>query len=435
MHVLLIHQAYAGPRDPGGTRHHELATELVRRGHRVTIVASDVSYMTGDRVGGSSPAIGASSRGNGSNESAGEDAGGIRVVRVPSSRRLHRSYVDRFASFVGFGGRALRAALEVPDVDVVWGTSPPLPQLLPAWLASLRCRGGFVLEERDLWPEFAIGMGVVRDGLASRAALRFKRFLYGRARRVIVNSPGFLPFLDGYGVEAQKIRVVPNGVDPRLFDPEERSADLRRAWGAEGRFVVLYAGALGPANDLEVALDAAEELRGTEALFVLVGDGKARASLAEAAAARGLDNVRLVGAQPKDAMPQVLAAADACLATLRDIPLFRTTYPNKVFDYMAAGRPVLLLIDGVIREVVEEARAGRFVPPGDARGLAATVREWMQSPEAVRAMGRDGRRAVCARFDRRLHAAQLETLLLELVGESPSTGSQAAEACVIGEAR
>src|SRR5262249_11655232 len=181
--------------------------------------------------------------------------------------------------------------MAVWEVGGVWGTSPPLVQLVPAWLASLRCPGGFLLEERDLWPEFAVEMGIVREGAISRAALRMKRFLYGRARRIVINSPGFLPFLTGYGVPESKIRVIPNGVDADQVDPAARGEALRAAWGAGDRFVVLYAGALGPANGLDVALDAAEALGGSRALFVLVGDGKARADLASATEARGLDNL------------------------------------------------------------------------------------------------------------------------------------------------
>jgi glycosyltransferase involved in cell wall biosynthesis len=194
--------------------------------------------------------------------------------------------------------------------------------------------------------------------------------------------------------------------------------------------VVLYAGALGPANALDVVLDAAAALRGTRALFVLVGDGKARTDLERRAAELGLDNVQFVAAQPKERVPGLIAAADACLASLRDIPLFRTTYPNKVFDYMAGGRPVLLQIDGVIREVVEEAQAGVFVPPGDAAALAAAVRRMMDHPDVAREMGRRGRVAVCERFDRRLQGRQIELLFEGLLPGAvrPGDGHEGARA-------
>ena len=399
MHVLLIHQVFAGPDDPGGTRHFEIGRQLVAAGHRFTVITSAVNYLTGEAGDRPTTAL----------------PDGMRIVRIAGREDIHRSYAARARGFFGFAGGALRAALALEDVDVVWGTSPPLVQLVPAWLASRRCRGGLVLEERDLWPEFAVGMGVVRDGTLARAALRLKRFLYGRARRVVINSPGFLPFLARYGVPAGKIHVVPNGVDVRQFDPAVRGEEWRAAWRAADRFVVLYAGALGPANGLEIVLEAAALLRDTRALFVLVGDGKARGELAAASAARGLDNVLLAGAQPKRAMRDVLGAADACLAALRDIPLFRTTYPNKVFDYMAAGRPVLLAIDGVIRDVVERARAGIFIPPGDGHALAEAVRRLLETPDEAQTMGARGRAAVCAGFDRRQHAADFERLLSELV--------------------
>jgi glycosyltransferase involved in cell wall biosynthesis len=398
MHILLIHQAYAGPHDPGGTRHHELASYLAGRGHRTTIIASEISYLTGAKVAAG----------------ADEETPGIRVIRLRGSD-LHRSFAARGGSFARFSAGALRAALRIPDVDVVWGTTPPLPQLLPAWLASLRAPGGLVVEERDLWPEFAIGMGVVKEGRVTDAALAFKRWIYRRARRVVINSPGFLPFLRDYGVPDDKVEVIPNGVDPLPFDPDARGEEHRRSWRSGDRFVILYAGALGPANALEVVLEAAVTLRGTRAQFVLVGDGKARAELERRAAELALDNVLFVPAQPKERVPGLVAASDACLASLRDIPLFRTTYPNKVFDYMAGGRPVLLQIDGVIRDVVEEARAGVFVAPGDPRALAAAVREMMAQPDAAREMGRRGRAAVCQRFDRRLQGRQIEALFADLL--------------------
>jgi glycosyltransferase involved in cell wall biosynthesis len=239
--------------------------------------------------------------------------------------------------------------------------------------------------------------------------------MYRRARRIVVNSPGFVPTLTSYGVPASKLEVIPNGVDVDQFNPSVEAPDLRAEWQATDRFVILYAGAIGPANALEIVLDAAERLQKSPALFVLVGDGKARGALVEAAAARGLVNVRFVAAQPKRHMARMLAAADACLATLRDIPLFTTTYPNKVFDYMAAGRPVLLAIDGVIRQVVEESGAGVFVPPGNGAALATAIGDLMADREAARAMGARGRVAVCERFDRRVHAAHFERLFNELV--------------------
>ena len=146
------------------------------------------------------------------------------------------------------------------------------------------------------------------------------------------------------------------------------------------------------ANDLDVVLDAADRLRDqTHVHFLIVGDGKECDRLQERAVRMQLPNVTFTGPQPKDEMPRFLAMSDACLATLKDIPMFRTTYPNKVFDYMAAARPTILGIDGVIREVIEAADGGVPVPPGDPDAIATAVEELSRDPERCARMGRSAR--------------------------------------------
>jgi glycosyltransferase involved in cell wall biosynthesis len=180
------------------------------------------------------------------------------------------------------------------------------------------------------------------------------------------------------------------------------------------KFILLYAGAHGLSNDLGVVLDAAQQLKSESKIaLVLVGDGKDKPSLQAAASQRGLDNVHFISPLPKLQMAQALAAADICLAILKPLPLYATVYPNKVFDYMAAGRPILLAIDGVIREVVEKAGAGRFVQPGDAAALAAAVRSFAADPAACRRMGAAGRAYLEANFDRQQLAALMEAALLD----------------------
>ena len=168
-------------------------------------------------------------------------------------------------------------------------------------------------------------------------------------------------------------------------------------------------------NDLGVVLEAAHLLRDDPGIcFVLLGDGKEKPNLQERAAELKLSNLRFVPSIPKTEMPQALAAADACLAILKPIPLYATVYPNKVFDYMAAGRPVLMAIDGVARQVIEQAEAGVFCPPGDPAQLAAVVRELAADPQRARHLGANGRRYVENHFDRLKLADQLAKLIESL---------------------
>jgi len=175
-----------------------------------------------------------------------------------------------------------------------------------------------------------------------------------------------------------------------------------------GDLVVLYSGAHGLPNDLDVVLDAAALLSDrNDVRWVLVGDGREKARLEQRARTLGLCNVVFAAAQPKDRMPEVLAAADVCVAILKAIPMFDTTYPNKVFDYMAAGRPTVLAIDGVIREVVESADGGIFVPPGDVGALASAVSRYADDEELRARQGAAARAYVATHFRR---ADQADTL-------------------------
>lgn len=397
MHILLLHQLFIRPDDPGGTRHYEFCQALVRAGHRVTILAGRRSYLTGEIV----------------SRAAREPLGpGLEVVRCGTIGGGHRSFFWRAVGFLWFTATSLAAGLRLGPINVVWATSPPLLQVASAWALARVRRAPWVFEVRDLWPAFAVAAGVLRGRLLIALSEWLEHFLYRRADLVVVNSPGFLPHLRARGVPEAKVTLVANGVDPTLFDPAADGGAFRRAHGLERAFVALYAGAHGLSNDLGVVLDAAARLRDdTRIVFVLVGDGKEKPGLMRRAAEDRLSNVRFVDPVAKEAIPGVLAAADCGIASLKPLALFATTYPNKVFDYMAAGRPVVLAIGGVIREVIEEEQAGIAVPPGDGAALAEAVRRLASDPEAARRMGARGRAAVERRFDRRAQAKLLEAAL------------------------
>ena len=400
MHILLIHQAFASLDEPGGTRHHELARSLVQRGHQVTIIASPISYLTGAKRSDQKRFIVRS-----------QLEPGLTLLRCNTYHALHRSFTHRVLSFIGFMVSSFIAGLGVRQVDLVWGTTPPIFQAVTAWLLS-RLKGvPFLLEVRDLWPEFAIQVGVLRNRSLVRLSEWLERFLYRHADRVVVNSPGFVAHVTQRG--ARQVDVVPNGADPDMFDPADSGQDFRKEYGLQGKYIVLYAGAHGMSNDLGVALQAAALLKDqAEIQLVLLGDGKEKPALQEQAQYMGLQNVHFIPALPKQGMSAALAAADACLAILKAVEAYKTTYPNKVFDYMAAGRPVLLAIDGVMRQVVEQAGCGVFCEPGDALALAEAIRRLAADQELGRRMGLAGRSYVAAHFNRH-HLAEKLALLME----------------------
>ena len=304
--------------------------------------------------------------------------------------------------------------LGIKNVDVVWGTSPPIFQGFTAWLLARLKRVPFLFEVRDLWPQFAIAVGVLKNPILIKLSFWLERFLYLRADMVMVNSPGYVSHVKERG--ARFVELVPNGADPEMFDPANDGSAFRIRHKLNDKFVVLYAGAHGMSNDLGVVLESALLLTKSnpEVLIVFLGDGKEKITLQKQAAGMGLTNVLFLPPLPKLEMPEALAGADACLAILKPIEEYKTTYPNKVFDYMAAGRPVVLAIDGVIRAVVEAAGCGVFAQPGDPSALAEVVKSLAADPGRSRKMGLAGRKYLEEHFSRDKMAEKLLKALISL---------------------
>ena len=404
--VLLIHQAFASPAEGGGTRHFEFGQRVVDRGHRFTVVASDLSYLTGNPV--------YQRRGLYSEQSVD----GLRVLRSYTYPTLHRSFLWRVFSFFTFTASSFLTALNSGPADLVMGTSPPIFQAFSAWAVAFLRRRPFLLEVRDLWPDFAIDMGVLKSPLLIWISRRLERFLYARAAHILVNSPAYRDYLISKGVARLKVSLICNGVDPAMFDPAADGERAKNKWGLHGKFVVSYAGAIGMANDLGTLIRAAERLRDREQILVLIaGDGKERANVEADVRNRGLSNVIFTGTLSKSEVAELMAASDACIAILKDIPMFRTTYPNKVFDYMAAGRPTVLAIDGVIRKVIEDSGSGVFVPPGDDKGLEEAISRLAADPKETRVLGLRGREYVVKHFNRAEQAGEFVALAEHLTDE------------------
>lgn len=404
MKILLLHQAFVSPDEPGHTRHFEMAQYLRERGHELVIVASDLNYQTGQRTVERHGVF------------TEQMIDGVRVLRAYIYPELHRSYFWRIVSFFSFMFSSVWAALSVKDADLIMGTTPQIFQAVSAWFVAFLRNKPFLLEVRDLWPEFGVSMGVIRNPVVIALARWLERFLYARAAHILVNSPAYKEYIHARGIPESKITFIPYGTDVDMFNPGVDGLAVRRRLGLEDKFVVLYAGALGQANDIYTVLGAAKHLKDEKHIhFVFWGDGKERPNLQSEAELLSLENVTFAGVCPKKEMPFVIASSDVCLAILQNVPMFRTTYPNKVFDYMAAARATVLVIDGVIRQVIETSGGGVFVEPANHELLAKTILELSRDPQRVRQMGENARAYLVKNLDRRGKLDETLQLLQKLV--------------------
>jgi glycosyltransferase involved in cell wall biosynthesis len=337
-----------------------------------------------------------------------EKPDGVNVVRTWLLPFPNRKAYERMLNYTSFCLSAASTGLFLSRPDVVIGTSPQLLVAVAGWWLARCKRVPFVFEVRDLWPESlaAVGMGN-GNSLLHRALAKIADFLYRRSDRVVVVTPAFADYLvEHWRVPREKISVVENGVETKLFAPEpftgEAGTGLRRELRAEGKFVVSYIGTMGMAHGLETIIAAAAQLQeaNPEIVFLMIGEGADKARIAALARERGLTNLRFVDQQPREKIPACICASDACLVLLKKTDLFKTVIPTKMLEFMSCARPVILGVDGQAREILEEARGGLVIEPEDSGALVKAIRCLAANPELARTLGQNGREHIVLKFSR-----------------------------------
>ncbi len=354
---------------------------------------------------------------------AQENHGGVKVSRTWLLPARNRGLWGRAANYLSFAASAsLTGPLVAERRSAVIGTSP---QLLvgAAGYAIARSRGlPFVFEVRDLWPQSIVAVGAA-SGRSSfyRGLERLANYLYRHADKIVLDGEAKRSQLVDMGIPVEKTVVIRNGVstdfclDPQSSSVQEAQEETRKRLGLENKFVVMYIGTLGMAHGLETVLLAAERLRNRQDIsFVILGDGAERETLLRKSQELRLSNVLFLGKQPREAIPGYLAAADACLAPLRKREVFKTAIPSKMFEAMAAGKPVLLGVEGEAKDILLDAQGGIPVPPEDPGALAEAVLQLRASPALCNEMGVSGRHAVLSKYSRHGQAAAYLSLLDEL---------------------
>ncbi len=349
----------------------------------------------------------------------------MRVVRTWLWPLPNRKAHERMRNYASFCVSAAISGLDLKRPDVVIGSSPQLLVALAAWWLARWKRAPFVFEVRDLWPESLTAVGAANEGSAlHRTLAAIAGFLYRRSDRVVVVTPAFKDHLiRHWGVSAEKISIVENGVEIDLFRPVAESAEIRKSLAVGNRFLICYIGTMGMAHGLETLLAAAEELRKSlpKAMFLLIGEGAEKGRIAKLARERELENVRFVDQQSREKIPAYISAADICLVMLRKSELFKTVIPTKLLEYMACERPVIVAVDGEARRIVEEAKAGIYVEPENSEALVQSLRELANAVEERQSMGVNGRKYIAAHFSRERTARDYVTILERLVGYPPKS--------------
>lgn len=393
-------------------RTHEHAKVWLEQGHEVTVVTCAPNWPQGKVF-----------EGYRNRPYQEEWIDGVRVIRLWSYITANKGFFKRTLDYLSYMASAVAFSWRYPAFDVILATSPQFFTALAGYLVSRLRRRPWVFELRDLWPESIRAVGASNSRLLDFFE-RLELFLYRKADRIIALTNSFKSNLITRGIDAEKIHVVPNGVDLEQFNSSRVTFDARERLGiSQDEFLVGYIGTTGMAHGLETVLDAAELcLKQSNLRILIMGQGANRNSLEESARHRGLTNVVFSDSVPHRDIPSVYAALDMSLVHLLPDPLFKTVIPSKIFEAMAMGCPILMAVEGEAASIISEAQCGMCIRSGDAIAMAAALREAASDLLTLSDCGANGILAATTRHSRNTRAHEIATLLVEV--QSRTNGQQ-----------
>ncbi|MDR1610836.1 MAG: glycosyltransferase family 4 protein, partial [Candidatus Symbiothrix sp.] len=404
MNILLIHQYFLEDNGSGGSRFNEMTGIWTKQGHQVTVLAGTMHYAgceVNPEYKGKFVVL--------------KKQGAIPVWRCHVSESYNANFTGRMWGYFSFVFSSLYAGLfkVKGKSDVIVVTSPPLFVGITAYLLSKIKRIPFVFEVRDLWPESAVDTGVLKSRILIKTAYWFEKFIYGKAALINVLTPAFKEkLIKEKQVPEKKIIFIPNAADFSLSDELLQNFDreqFRKEQGLENKFVITYVGAHGVANHLQQIIETAKLLEDTNVQFLLIGQGMEKQRLMESARNKNCKNVSFIDAMPRPEVFKYIIASEMGASVLKKVDTFKTIYSNKTFDYMSCKKPILMAIDGVSRELLENADAGIFVEPENPEDFAVKIRFYMANPELLKKQGMNGYEYAKKYFDRNVLAKQYTT--------------------------
>lgn len=403
MRVLYFHQHFTTPDGSSGTRSYEISKRLLASGHAVTMVCGSAALS---KSGLSGPFLKGRREGS---------VDGIYVIELELPYSNYQSFLRRSLTFLRFAFRSVILALRL-DYDVVFATSTPLTAAFPGIAARWLRRKPFVFEVRDLWPELPRAMGVIRNPLALLLMDWLEYVAYHSAYSCVALSPGIAQGITRRGVGESRVVMAPNGCDLDLFASDAAQPVPEISGLPPEGFVAAFTGAHGVANGLDAVLDAAAELRKrgrTDIFFVFIGSGKVKPALVERSRLEKLNNCIFLDPMPKKVLAQFLCRrANLGLMILANVPAFYYgTSPNKFFDYLASGLPVLVNYPGWMAEMVATQSAGVVVPAQDAVAFADALVRMSDARAATAEMGSRGRSFARSQFSRATLAQSCVTVM------------------------
>jgi len=395
MKIAYICQYFIPEPSAPSARISELAQAWVENGHEVTVITGMPNHPDGiilDEYRGKII--------------ADEKIGDVTVLRNWLYATPNEGILRKTLSHLSFMISTVILGLpRLSTIDVIIVSSPTFFSAFAGLFISKMRRVPFVFEVRDLWPAVFIDLGILSNVFLIRILESLEMFLYTQAALVVTVTKSFRNKLIERGLSAEKIAVVSNGAKVSWFNPGDKNDDLCSALGISSKFVVSYIGAHGISQGVATIMEAAETFKyRDDIVFMLVGDGAMKKEMVIMKNDRELKNVVMLPAQSKERIPDLYRASDVCIVPLRDIPLFDSFVPSKMFEIMSCGIPIIGLVNGEAREILELSGSARISSPESVHELVDSIVWMMENPQKRKMMGISGRTFVCEHYDRTMLA-------------------------------
>lgn len=394
MNILYIHQYFKTPDEPGGTRSYWISKELVGRGHSVTVICSTNKQNP-------IPCT--------------RSIEGIKVIYVRNEYNNYMSIPRKIYSFLNFIRLAIKEAKKQKKVDLVYATSTPLTVGYIALRLKKKMGWPYVFEVRDLWPEFPIQIGAIRNKMVISFLQNLEKKIYYKSEHIVALSPGMKDGVLATGIINEKCSMIPNMSKPDEFYPREKSEDIMKRFGMDkNKFNVIHFGSMGRANGLGYIIETAKCLKdkGDDSIeFIFMGDGATQPIIKKQAEEYGLTNVKFLGNHKMSIVSEVVNCCDASMTSFLDLPILYTNSPNKLFDSLSAGKPIIVNSAGWTKDLVENENCGFYVNPNNPEDFAIKLLKYKDNIDVLKQWSDNSRRLSLEVFDKSILSAKVADVL------------------------
>ncbi|WP_442267254.1 glycosyltransferase family 4 protein [Tenacibaculum sp. ZS6-P6] len=394
MKILYIHQYFRTPLEPGGTRSYWIAQELIKEGHSVTMLTTSSTIE---------------------NKIERKIIDGINVIylRVPYNQKM--SIFQRLISFFSFMMKSSYYSLREKNVDLVIATSTPLTIGFPALVLKKLKRIPYLFEVRDLWPEVPIQMGALKNKVVRNLAIWFEKTIYKNAKHIVALSPGMENGVLKFEKQ-EKVSMIPNMAKIDAFFPRPKNIELVEKLGLKkDSFKLIHFGALGIANGIDTIIESATLLKDDDSIeFIFIGGGSTEEAMKNKCEKNGLTNVHFLGRYAMQETSEIVNFCDVSIVSFLDLPILYTNSPNKLFDSLSAGKPLIVNSAGWTKDLVEKYECGYYANPKDPNELVVIIKELQNDLEKLKLMGESSRKLAENEYDKSILCAKFANVVSKI---------------------